>query len=263
MTLEKREELLGEFYLPLNERHTKEEYIDKINGFINLLPNFKPIIEYPSSSIFKMYAKENNVQFLDLFYFVNSHIPYELKGGNYNLGICVDENNIKHIILKRSTYTVNEMSKSLSLGTIKMLYKLFVYDMATPTCVIRGIKEVESNVANVKLPLITSKINEINQKESIFCVKEIFFDKKSRMLRYKCCSLNLDLISGMVNYNFSNGYNSVYTVDSMLGLFENNITMDYVNKRIEEMHELNIKTTISNHNLLVNKLKTEFALVNS
>ena len=256
MDLEKRKKLLGDFYLPLNSPHTKEEYISKINGFINQLPNFKPYAKRNHlCSVFRAYEKNNNVKFLDLYYFMNESMPYELRGGNNSVGICVDENNVKHIILKRSIYTANELSKNHSINTIKMVYKVFVYNMVTPTAVIRDLKEVKSDLANVEYPLITVSENN-SVKRTISVINRMNFNDEFKSMNYNANVIYFDLINGKVTYDFSDSAYSAYGLNNIKLLFDrdNHITMNELNEQINEMHQLHIKNIYANHEELMTRL---------
>lgn len=260
MDLEKRKKLLGDFYLALNTPHTKEEYISKINGFINQLPNFKPYAKCNYiCSVLRSYERNNNVKFLDLYYFINENMPYELKGGNNSIGICVDENNVKHIVLKRSIYSANELSKSHSINTIKMVYKVFVYDMITPTAVIRDLKEVKSDLANVEYPFIT--VTNINStKKTISIINKMKFNDEIKSLNYNANLIYLDLINGKVTYDFRDSTYSAHGLNNIKLLFnrDNHITMNELNEQINEMHQLYIKTIYANHEELMTRLVNLF-----
>lgn len=94
-------ELLGEFFINVGTEKNRSLLVELINKFINLQPKFKPLAENDIyRSYFNNYCKKHGLKLLDNYYFINNP-SYSIKGGNNDICICVDENNIKHVIVKR------------------------------------------------------------------------------------------------------------------------------------------------------------------
>lgn len=155
---EAKRKILGEFYVHIKSTD-KTEFIKAINGFINSIPTFKPIINVKTfpryDSRIEKYVKSNDLVLLRREFF-NSKLYCELADTYYNgnrLEIAVDKDGVKHMIIARNaSRNASELSSKLGLETIRAIYKNFVYDVESLTNIIRELKEIKTFFENLTYP---------------------------------------------------------------------------------------------------------------
>lgn len=142
---------------------------------------------------------------LDSFYFVNNPSSQINCGGN-TFCICVDENNVKHILVCRGRYaTPKELDNKLSLTTIINFYLAFVANVVYPTKILRDLKEINMSINNFKFP--RNVLIKRGDKTNVYVVNGLNYDKNRRILTYRCKNISF----GIDGTLFSDNLDSVKT----------------------------------------------------
>lgn len=191
--VEKRKELLGEFYIDITKEKKKQLYVDVINKFINSDEKFLPILHIAKSSntYLKNFLKANpNLILLDLKVFILDCNTKLKDGETYFMNdvAIVYDNDIKRkkIFLKRGHYgSYNEMHVNLGISTLRALYEMFVYNVVSYKFLIRHKKE------------IYKKYNEIINEDCLYVTK----DNNYIFLRYNKSNEKYNLFSNKMYLN--------------------------------------------------------------
>ena len=187
MKPEEIKEALGEFYIDINEEKNKKIYVEVINKFINLRPYFKPPLKNKNNikNKIRLFCKNNDLHLLDTFYFTHN-VPFQIKGGENTFFLCVDNDNIKHIYTIRGMWSdVKELNDRLGLNTLINFYNAFVYNVVSPSKIMRDIKEIKMGIKNFKYPTNVCIKNIDRDYLSIYLINKISFDDDNKTLSIK------------------------------------------------------------------------------
>lgn len=217
--MDNKKELLGEYYVDYQLTKDKNLLIDIINRFINKNPNFKPITNDRTSEIYN-FTITHGLKFIDKYFF-SRNVPYQIHGGYNTFAICLDENNVKHVILKRGIYNApKQMNNRLSLETIRNLYKCLVYDVIDQTKIYRELKEVKTLINNFKsnTPLIVkNKVNSYSHCYQI--IKDIRYEETTKYIKIVSLKITIRDNDGSIVYDkqfLNSAHNNIQSVTQLL-----------------------------------------------
>lgn len=221
---------------------TKEDYLTKINLFINSKPNYKPVMKYykyriSHTSAMNDYIHKNDLIELNMNYFILERLPSNI----YNISESKDiaivfdaKSNQNKIIVQRTWYGFpSELSSKLGVSTLAEIYNRFVDNIIDYSNITRIIKEMNS-INNNKFFIFEKKTNviylvnklEYNDLKNQFtldtkvCDLSKIFDLTKQTIRPLILSLNLKQALNMLD--------NIYSLDN-LDYFLNNFKENAIN----------------------------------
>ena len=246
MKPEEIKEALGEFYIDINEEKNKKIYVEIINKFINLRPYFKPPLKNKNNikNKIRLFCKNNELHLLDTFYFTHN-VPFQIKGGENTFFLCVDNDNIKHIYTIRGMWSdVKELNDRLGLNTLINFYNAFVYNVVSPSKIMRDIKEIKMGIKNFKYPTNVCIKNIDRDYLSIYLINKISFDDDNKTLSIKCKTIEIDNRNChlVLNINRDVNYN-ITSFPTMIKFFDKNnfVNSEKIDDLIKEHYEIKFK----------------------
>lgn len=262
MKPEEIKEALGEFYIDVNEEKNKKIYVEIINKFINLQPHFKPPLKNKNNlkNKIKLFCKNNDLHLLDTFYFTHS-VPFQIKGGENTFFLCVDNDNIKHIYTIRGMWAeVRELNDRLGINTLINFYNAFVYNVVSPSKIMRDIKEVKMGIKNFKYPTNVCIKNIDKDYLTIHLINKLSFDD-NKTLSIKCKTIEIDNRNCHIILNIDRDVNyNITSFDTMAKFFnkDNFITNENIDDLIKKHYELKLKKINEDINRTINHIHEIF-----
>ena len=222
MNEEKVKELLGEFYINYKSVTDKKLYVATINKFINNDMEFLPFESYEKSlkiqaTNIRNFIKNNGERYklLELNHLVFD-IYRELKDGitycNNNLFVVYDTvDKLKKIFVLRGRSGIKEINATLGIGTLRKLYKMFVYDVISYKILHRRVKLLYDNM------------------HSLISDKKFYYDKNNenefKIFRLSCKS---DINTNYSYFLFNHAFTLYYC--------NYDETLTYVNQKSQYFH---------------------------
>lgn len=248
-------ELLGEFFINVDAEKNRSLLVELINKFINLHPKFKPLAKNDIyRSYFITYCKKNGLKLLDDYYFINNP-SYNIKGGNNDICICVDENNIKHVIVKRGFYDcdIKEINNKLSVKTLKDIYTSMVMNIKNPLLIYRRIKDIRSKMNIFKEGDILNYSYKNNSNKHIVILSKLEFNEKLKKMFYFGKVFEIKHNDIFHNTNQTNRY-MLTTLDEMEKFLNisNIISKQEASKIIEEVFDNKINKILETRESMIN-----------
>ena len=250
-------ELLGNFFINVGTEKDRSLLVELINKFINLYPKFKPLAENDKyRSYFMNYCKKNDLKLLDGYYFINNP-SYNIKGGNNDICICVDGNNIKHVIVKRGYYDcdIKEINNKLGVNTLRDIYTAMVLRIKNPLLIYRRLKDIKSKMNIFKEGDVLNYSYKNNSNKHIVILSKLEFNEKLKKMFYfgKVFEIKCDDI--FHNMNRTNGY-MLTTLDEMEKFLNvsNIISKQEASKIIEEVYDNKINKILETRESMINSI---------
>lgn len=250
-------ELLGEFFINVDTEKNRSLLVELINKFINLHPKFKPLAGNDIyRSYFMNYCKKHGLKLLDDYYFIKNP-SYNIKGGNNDICICIDEKNIKHVIVKRGYYDldIKEINNKLGVNTLRDIYTSMVMNIKNPLLIYRRLKDIRSKMNIFKEGDILHYNCKNNLTKHIVILTKLDFNEKSKKMFYfgKVFEIKCDDI--FHNMNRTNGY-MLTTLDEMEKFLNisNIISKQEASKIIEEVYDNKINKILEIRESMINSI---------
>lgn len=248
-------ELLGDFFINVGTEKNRTLLVELINKFINLYPKFKPLAEKDRCrSYFINYCKKNSLKLLDDYYFINNP-SYNIKGGNNDICICVDEHNIKHVIVKRGYYDldIKEINNKLGVNTLRDIYTSMVMNIKNPLLIYRRLKDIRSKMNIFKEGDILHYSYKNNLNKHIVILSKLEFNEKSKKMFYFGKVFEIKHNDIFHNANQTNGF-MLTTLDEMEKFLNisNIIPKQEASKIIEEVYDNKINKILETRESMIN-----------
>jgi hypothetical protein len=187
---------------------------------------------------------------------VDSFYP-DIRSVIKTLQTCVDENNVKHVIVKRGYYDldIKEINNKLGVNTLRDIYTAMVLRIKNPLLIYRRIKDIRSKMNIFKEGDVLNYSYKNNSNKHIVILSKLEFNEKLKKMFYfgKVFEIKYDEI--FHNTNRTNGY-MLTTLDEMEKFLNisNIISKQEANKIIEEVYDNKINKILKTKESMINSI---------